>query len=659
MTLAELDEQIGIYRALLENSDSDDTEELDTILSTVFALEGERARRTGQRTMPNYSSPYRPVANSPLRNGSFGWNESPLPFPQGGSSLLPNPSRKRPGDADLLDVPGPSKRPASHGSPRGESPTSRRQSIGSNASEELMNFLGLDDPDEFRMFQDEQKKAEQFLQQRKEEEIKNAEIARVIQESLVPSPRPYSAQSNSTSYSGSNVFNELHSPPPAPANNRSSRPNLPSLNPRGPNGFFDLPAPTPFNPRGSSRPSLPSVVSLVDSDESDFGEFPPPVYNRRQPLGALGGPSDLPCGPSPFQRRMPNTHSVRSSTSPGLGSSTLFGPNVLQSTMARLDATHQRQHRGPDLLGPFDDLGPYPGLSSDLPLGAGPGPDSWRYDYYLRYLPIRTVSNTFMSNSTSEALRDSSKTNDEIKQLLETIRPDSEISKENREGTPDALIPPLLEHQKLGLSWMKTMEESEKKGGILADDMGLGKTIQALALMISRQSTDPERKTTLIIAPVSLMQQWRYEIQRMLKPGRQLSVYVLHGDKKRLNFTGLKEYDVVLTTFGTLAAEYKRKNKYEELEAQGRAAADIVTLKNNLPILGPLSKWYRVIIDEAQCIKNRNSKAAQACCRINSIYRWCMSGTPMMNNVEELYSLIKFLRIRPYCELERFSIVSD
>ncbi|RJE21170.1 SNF2 family helicase ATPase [Aspergillus sclerotialis] len=639
MTLAELDEQIENYRTLLENSDCDDNGELGAILSTFDALQNERARRTSQRTMANYSSPYRPVANSPLRNGSFNWNESPLRLRQGESSLLTNPSRKRPGDGDLLDLPGPSKRPASNGSHHGEFPASRRQSIGSNASEELLDFLGIDNPDELRMLMDEQEKAEQFLAQRKEEERKDAEIARRIQEGLIPSPRPYSAQSSSTSYSGSNVFNGLNSPPRAPANNSPSRINFSSFNPLGPSGISDIPAPTPFNPRESSRPNLPSVVSLLDSDESDVGEMPAPAFNRRQPLGSLGRPSDLPFGLSPYQRGMADARSLMGSPiGPGLGSGTRYGPNVLQSTMARVDAANQRLRRESDLLDPFDIAGPYPGLSSDFPLGAGPDPDSWRYDYYLR-----------------EALRDSSKTNDEIKQLLETIRPDAEISKENREGTPDALIPPLLEHQKLGLSWMKTMEESEKKGGILADDMGLGKTIQALALMVSRQSTDPERKTTLIIAPVSLMQQWRYEIQRMLKPGRRLSVYVLHGERKRLSFPELKEYDVVLTTFGTLASEFKRKNKYEEYEAEGRGV-DFVTLKNNLPVLGPLSKWYRVIIDEAQCIKNRNSKAAQACCRINSIYRWCMSGTPMMNNVEELYSLIKFLRIRPYCELERFSI---
>ena len=243
---------------------------------------------------------------------------------------------------------------------------------------------------------------------------------------------------------------------------------------------------------------------------------------------------------------------------------------------------------------------------------------------------------------------------------MENLRPDTELPKENREGTPESLQYPLLDHQKLGLAWMKSMEEGKNKGGILADDMGLGKTIQALALMVSRPSSDPNRKTNLIIAPVALMQQWKREIARMLKPGRhQLSVYILHGEKRGASFSHLKKFDVVLTTFGTLASELKRKEQWTE--AQKHAANNSSNISADgfgLPVLGPNSTWYRVIIDEAQCIKNRNTKAALACYGINAIYRWCMSGTPMMNNVTELHSLLKFLRIRPYSDLEQFNKVS-
>lgn len=201
---------------------------------------------------------------------------------------------------------------------------------------------------------------------------------------------------------------------------------------------------------------------------------------------------------------------------------------------------------------------------------------------------------------------------------------------------------------------MKSMEEGSNKGGILADDMGLGKTIQALALMVSRPSTNPHRKTTLIIAPVALLQQWKREIERLLRPDKhQLSVFVLHGDKKGTKtFDHLKKYDVIMTTFGTMASEFKRKGEW------GNKPEDH-PLSPPFPLLGSRSKFYRVIIDEAQCIKNKDTKAAQACCLLDSTYKWCMSGTPMMNGVHELYSLIKFLNIAPYNELTRFNSVSN
>jgi SNF2 family DNA or RNA helicase len=64
--------------------------------------------------------------------------------------------------------------------------------------------------------------------------------------------------------------------------------------------------------------------------------------------------------------------------------------------------------------------------------------------------------------------------------------------------------------------------------------------------------------------------------------------------------------------------------------------------------------WYRLILDEAHSIKNRNAKSTLAACALNSWYRWCLTGTPLQNNLDELQSLIKFLRIKPYCELPRW-----
>lgn len=245
---------------------------------------------------------------------------------------------------------------------------------------------------------------------------------------------------------------------------------------------------------------------------------------------------------------------------------------------------------------------------------------------------------------------DPTKTLDEIKQLLENIRPDMDIPPENREGTPEALVYPLMEHQKLGLAWMKAMEEGSNKGGILADDMGLGKTIQAIALIVARPSPDPRCKTNLIIAPLSLLKQWEREIQKKLKQESkyQLSVYIHHGSgKKHKTFQELTRYDVVLTTFGTLAAEYRKrvaemercKDKPEEMELQ----------ENNFIFTGKHSKWYRILIDEAQCIKNKDTLSARGCAQLAATYRFCLSGTPMQNRCEEYDSFYHPSVLRFYC----------
>jgi len=139
---------------------------------------------------------------------------------------------------------------------------------------------------------------------------------------------------------------------------------------------------------------------------------------------------------------------------------------------------------------------------------------------------------------------DPTKTLDQLKTLMENIRPDMEIPPEDREGTPDDMTYPLMEHQKLGLAWLKGMEDGSNKGGILADDMGLGKTIQALALIVSRKSKDPDRKTTLIVAPIALLKQWEREIEKKLKPQHRLKVIIHHGNQKRCkNFAAFKDYD--------------------------------------------------------------------------------------------------------------------
>lgn len=246
---------------------------------------------------------------------------------------------------------------------------------------------------------------------------------------------------------------------------------------------------------------------------------------------------------------------------------------------------------------------------------------------------------------------DPRKTREEIRDLLANIRPDEDIPEEDRVGTPEALRYPLYPHQQLALKWMTDSEKGKNKGGILADDMGLGKTISTLSLMVSRKSSD-RIKTNLIVGPVALIKQWETEIKKKTKSGHQLSVFLLHG--KTATYEELRRYDVVLTTYGKLSFEEKRYQKWVEQHKGADPAVD-AALAKSCPLLHPRSKFYRVILDEAQCIKNVNTLQAKGASRLNATHRWCLTGTPMMNGIHELYSLIKFLRIAPYHNQTEFN----
>ncbi|KAF5703670.1 DNA repair RAD16 [Fusarium mundagurra] len=242
----------------------------------------------------------------------------------------------------------------------------------------------------------------------------------------------------------------------------------------------------------------------------------------------------------------------------------------------------------------------------------------------------------------------------ELDALLKNISADMDLPKAGLGEAPEGLKRPLYPHQDIALAWMKKMESGTNKGGILADDMGLGKTISTLSLLLDRRA--PTRpKTNLIVAPVALLRQWEEEIATKTKPTHRLSVYVHHG--KKASIDELLRYDVVLTTYGTVAQELKRFEKIVEdyKEREGNINWNDTTISSKLSLLHPVkAQFYRVILDEAQCIKNKDTKGAKACTQLKSIHRWCLTGTPMMNGIIELYSLVKFLRIKPYSKWEEF-----
>ncbi|KAF2706426.1 hypothetical protein K504DRAFT_505376 [Pleomassaria siparia CBS 279.74] len=244
----------------------------------------------------------------------------------------------------------------------------------------------------------------------------------------------------------------------------------------------------------------------------------------------------------------------------------------------------------------------------------------------------------------------------EVKEDEKVAVKEEEDEDEEDDGTVEGMKIKLLPHQVDGVAWMIEKETGAHnkrgklpKGGILADDMGLGKTVQSIALILSNtrpeKGVEPENKKnkilptvgkgTLIIAPLALIKQWEAEISSKVSKSHSLKVLVHHGPNRTKSSDKLKTYDVVVTTYQVLASEHASCGDGPDGLKKGCFAVH----------------WYRTILDEAHTIKNRNAKMTKACYDVRSHYRWCLTGTPMQNNLDELQSLIKFLRIQPYSDM--------
>ncbi|KAG8923262.1 DNA helicase rad5 [Tulasnella sp. 418] len=214
--------------------------------------------------------------------------------------------------------------------------------------------------------------------------------------------------------------------------------------------------------------------------------------------------------------------------------------------------------------------------------------------------------------------------------------------------------------------------ERSCRGGILADEMGMGKTIQISALIHTNsqpEDSDPEKvkkpskakqatlgfknkpststsegsssgpAATLIVAPLSLLAQWKAELERSSKD-ECLKIFIYHGtsrgDVERLvDPTGDDPVNVVIISYGTLASEHTK------------------TLRGGESPLYEV-EWLRVVLDEAHFIKSRHTKTAKSCYALRARRRWCLTGTPIVNRLEDLHSLLHFLKDEPWADFAFF-----
>jgi SWI/SNF-related matrix-associated actin-dependent regulator of chromatin subfamily A3 len=167
---------------------------------------------------------------------------------------------------------------------------------------------------------------------------------------------------------------------------------------------------------------------------------------------------------------------------------------------------------------------------------------------------------------------------------------------------------------------------------LLIQRQGLGKTIQVISLiMADRELGVPPKagvaKTTLIVAPLSVMSNWSQQILRHVSETFQVNILNYHGAKRdALTPETVGHLDVVITTYDTVRSEHFGKNvKYRG----GRGLGSI--------------KWRRIVLDEGHIIRNPAAKTTSAICVLEAQSRWVLTGTPIVNSLKDLFSLVRFL----------------
>ncbi|KAH7236497.1 SNF2 family N-terminal domain-containing protein [Fusarium tricinctum] len=194
---------------------------------------------------------------------------------------------------------------------------------------------------------------------------------------------------------------------------------------------------------------------------------------------------------------------------------------------------------------------------------------------------------------------------------------------------------------------MQVEQPPQFYGGIVADPMGLGKALSMIALVacdVRAEDIEPSSLPgvdievssgkTLIIVPAPLMGSWEEQLQRHCFPNSL--PWRCHHNQSRLRVASdLDQIAVVLTTYHTVMTEWKK----------GKETDHSVIF---------ITKWKRVILDEAHYIRNTNSQLSRAICSLDSVSRWAVTGTPIQNRLSDLSALFKFLRVHPYSEKRHF-----
>ncbi|VAI75716.1 unnamed protein product [Triticum turgidum subsp. durum] len=197
------------------------------------------------------------------------------------------------------------------------------------------------------------------------------------------------------------------------------------------------------------------------------------------------------------------------------------------------------------------------------------------------------------------------------------------------------------------------------------------KTGTSSASSTMRSMTRPAAGT-LVVCPASVLKQWANELNDKVSQSARLSVLVYHGGARTKDPSELAKYDVVVTTYTIVANEVPKQNADDDQDQKNGEESSVGNkrkppskskkrkkkLKDSDIDLdsGPVARvrWFRVVLDEAQTIKNFRTQVAKGCCGLRAKRRWCLSGTPIQNSIDELYSYFRFLKYDPYSTYSSF-----
>ncbi|KAL5335300.1 SNF2 family N-terminal domain-containing protein [Aspergillus crustosus] len=271
---------------------------------------------------------------------------------------------------------------------------------------------------------------------------------------------------------------------------------------------------------------------------------------------------------------------------------------------------------------------------------------------------------------------------DTIEEIFSSLRRQEGL---NRVGGGEGLKRPLYPHQEEALDFMEQRETGnisdeyrlwklstdgkemfvhaitnmqqedmpdESGGGILADEMGMGKSLTTLVLIaktmkdahewVKERQQLPDSgilekpcQATLVVVPSRvLINTWVREVERHLKGSLKILIY--HGRSRKEAIEKVEENDIVITTYNTLAKEHVPK-----LFGRGKSPLHDI-------------EWYRVVLDEAHMIRRRATTFHRAVVELPAKSRWCLSGTPIQNSLDDLGSLLAFIQVRPFHDPRNF-----